>query len=190
LKSLYTLILIFFCSNLVKAQPGWQDFTTRYSYTILDKNKKEISFKNNKDYSIMVDSVLYKLPNIPQHSLKPALVNSYNFENQIRINDFSLAISLKNFNQKQLEIKIIHKKDTMYICQSSGIGSFRSIDVQGKPIKPTPDFTLQFVAGHYYFPNWAKSLLNNIPQISGNIKIANVKQQHFIIQKKLYDSIC
>jgi hypothetical protein len=46
------------------------------------------------------------------------------------------------------------------------------------------------VAGHYYFPNWAKSLLNNIPQISGNIKIANVKQQHFIIQKKLYDSIC
>lgn len=139
----------------------------------------------------MVDSVLYKLPNIPQDSLKPALENSNNFENQIRINDFSLAIPLKNFNerQKQLEIKIIHKKDTMYICQPSGTGSFRSTDSQGKPIKPTPDFILQFIAGHYYFPSWTKDLLDNIPQTSGNTKITNVSQKHFIIPKTVYDSV-
>ena len=192
LKSLYTLILIFLCSNLAQAQPGWQDFTKRYSYNILDKNGKEISFKNNKDYSVKIDSILYKTPNIPQDSLKPALVNSYNgFENQIRINDFSLAIPLRNAydEHKQLEIKIIHKKDTMYITQSSGTGSFWSIDFQGKPIKPTPDYTLQFIAGHYYFPSWAKNLLDNIPQTSGNTKIANVSQQHFIISKTVYDSV-
>jgi hypothetical protein len=192
LKSLYTLILIFLCSNLAQAQPGWQDFTKRYSYNILDKNGKEISFKNNKNYSIMIDSVLYKSPNIPQDSLKPALVDSYNgFENQIRINDFSLAIPQKKYQQShnQLEIKIIHKNDTMYICQSSGRGSFRSIDFQGKPIKQTPDYTLQFIAGHYYFPSWAKNLLDNIPQTSGNTKIVNVSQQHFIIPKSVYDSV-
>src|SRR5690606_30343989 len=72
---------------------------------------------------------------------------------------------------------------------SSGTGSFRIIDFQGKPIKPTPDYTLQFIAGHYYFPDWAKNLLDNIPKTSGNIKIINIEQRHFIIPKTFYDSV-
>ena len=139
----------------------------------------------------MIDSVLYEARNIPQDSLKHPLLNSYGFENQIRINDFSLAFPQKNYNNshKQLEIKIIHKKDTMFICQSTGTGSFLK-NVRDKPIKQNPDFTLQFIKGHYFFPKWAKDLLDNLPQASGFIKIVNIDQHHFIIPKTLYDSIC
>src|SRR5690554_1286619 len=121
LKNISLLIIALILANLVKAQPGWIDFTKRYYYTILDENGKEISFKYNKNYSIMIDDVLYKAPNIPQDSLIPAVENNGDFENQIRINDFTLALPIKSINekQKQLEIKIIHKKDTMYICQTS-----------------------------------------------------------------------
>ncbi len=180
-----------FCTLPIKAQPGWQDFTQRYSYTILDKNGKAISFKGNEDYSIMVDSELYSSPNVPQDSLKPATQNSFAFENQIRINDFSLVIPINsNYEtQKQLEIKIIHKKDTMYIYQSSGAGSFWIKDFQGKPTEPSPDFTFRFIGGHYFFPSWTKNLLDNIPQTSGNVKIKNIDQRHFIIPKTVYDSV-
>lgn len=195
LTKLYILLFVVFCSIFATAQPGWQDFTARYSYTILDANGDEISFLNNKNYSIMIDSILYKTQNIPQDTLKPAVENSNNFKNQIRINDFSLAIPRKNYyeNHKSLEIKIIHKKDTMYICQSSGTGSFWSdvnLLVLGKKSKSTPDFTLQFIAGHYFFSNWAKNILENIPKTSGNVKIKNIDQRHFIVPKAAYDSIC
>src|SRR5690606_13720813 len=161
LKRIYISIIVLLCSNLVNAQPGWQDFTPRYSYSILDKNGKEISFKNNKNYSIMVDSMLYKSTNIAQDSLKPAIQDSYVFENQIRINDFSLVIPQKKYQvgQKQLEIKIIHKKDTMYVCQTSRTGSFYGLYFQGKPSKPSPDLTFQFIAGRYFFPTWTKNLM-------------------------------
>ena len=173
LKKIYILTFILLCSNLTKAQPGWQDFTARYFYTILGENGKEISFKQNKNYSIMIDSVLYKSPNIPQDSLKPAEYNSNNFEIHIRINDFSLAIPMMALyeSQKRLEIKVIYKKDTMFIF-------------------PTPtDLTLQFIAGHYYFPNWTKRLLENTPKASGDVKIINIDQRHFIIPKTAYQAI-
>ena len=191
LKNLFLLIIILLFSNLVIAQPGWQDFTARYSYTITDKNGKEISFKNNKNYRIMVDSVLYKASNIPQDSLKHPLQNSYGFENQIRINDFSLAVPQKNYRKshRPLEIKIIHKKDTMFICQSTGTGSSVIEKLRGKPIKSKSDFTLQFIKGYYFFPNWAKNLLDNLPQTNGSMKIANIDQRHFIIPKTIYDSV-
>lgn len=55
-----------------------------------------------------------------------------------------------------MEIKIIHKKDTMYINQISGYGSIVDINEfemnTNKVKKQTTDFTLQFIAGHYYFP--------------------------------------
>lgn len=139
----------------------------------------------------MIDSVLFKSSKIPQDSLKHPLQNSYGFENQIRINDFSLAIPQKNYHQshKQLEIKIIHKKDTMFICQATGTGSSLK-NVGGKPIKPKSDFKLQFISGHYFFPSWAKTLLDNLPKTSGKVKIANMDQRHFILPKTVYDSIC
>ena len=196
MKNIFLIIIALLFSNLTKAQPGWRDFTPRYDYTILDKNKKEISFKNNKDYSIMIDSVLYKAPKIPQDSLRPAIRWDNNFKNQIRINDFSLVIPIKNLDQtrKNLEIKIIHKKDTMYICQSSGTGSFFTkydFDYrQNETQKQMSDFTLQFVAGHYFFPRWSKDYLKNLPQTNGTVKIINADQRHFIVPKIVYDSIC
>jgi len=135
MKSIF-YVLAFLCSVGVCAQPGWQDFTARYFYTVLDENGKEISFKNNKNYSIMIDSVLYKSPNIPNDTLKKALPSDEGYQNQFRINDFSLTIPQKRFydkGDKKLEIIIIHKKDTMYICQNSGTGNFLDyIDFKSK----------------------------------------------------------
>lgn len=174
------------------------DFTTNYFYTILDGNGKEISFKDNKQYNIIIDDVLYKTPNIPQDSLKLNIedisdsnenqirINELSLsipqnENQIRINDLSLSILQKNYFEigKQLEIKIIHKKDTMFICQPTASGGYRGID-----------FTLQYIPGHYYFPKWAKNILYNMPKVSENIKIVNIAQHNFIIPKNAYDSVC
>lgn len=196
MKNIFLIIITLLFSNLTKAQPGWIDFTPRYSYTILDENSNEISFQNNKNYSIMIDDVLYKTPNVPQDSLKPAIENSGIFEPQIRINDFSLIIHKKDFEQtqKSLEIKIIHKKDTMFICQTSGTGSFFSKydfdNRQYETQRQTSDFTLQFVAGHYFFPRWSKDFLKNLPQTNGTVKILNADQRHFIVPKIVYDSIC
>ncbi len=195
-KRYITVIFILF-SGITLAQPGWQDFTARYFYTILDQNGKEISFKNDKDYSIMIDNVLYKSPNIPNDSLKNAKSNydwDKGYENQIKINDFSFVNYQNDYfqSEKRLEIKIIHKKDTMYICQPSGQGSLLEIEIdfQGKkPLRPKADFTLQFIPGHYYFPGWAKDILENIPKTSGNVKIVNINQRNFIIPKNIYDSI-
>ena len=144
----------------------------------------------------MIDDVLYKTPNVPQDSLKPAIENSGIFEPQIRINDFSLIIHKKDFeqSQKSLEIKIIHKKDTMFICQTSGTGSFFSKydfdNRQYETQRQTSDFTLQFVAGHYFFPRWSKDFLKSLPQTNGTVKILNADQRNFIVPKIVYDSIC
>ncbi|RYD98668.1 MAG: hypothetical protein EOP54_06790, partial [Sphingobacteriales bacterium] len=187
---LCAVLLLTLCSSAAWAQPGWQDFTKRYYYTIVDENEKQILFKHNQHYSIMIDDVLYKAPNIPQDTLKPAILNGGAFENQVRINDFTLALPMKNFEerQKQLEIKIIHKKDTMYICQPSGRGSFG--DKYGKSLAIASDFKLQFISGHHFFPKWAKNLLDNVPHTSGILKITNIKQSHFIVPKSVYDSVC
>ncbi|MCL1868253.1 MAG: hypothetical protein FWF72_04840 [Paludibacter sp.] len=98
LTTFCVLIMLVFYSNIIKAQSDWIDCTIYYYYSILDENGKEISFKDNADYSIMIDSVLYKLPYIPQDSLQQFFVkysrNQIPFkecQNQIRINDFSIA---------------------------------------------------------------------------------------------------
>jgi len=192
---LYILISFIFLSGVAFAQPGWHDFTPRYFYTVLDENEKEISFKNNKNYSIMIDSVVYQSPNISQDSLKPAKENQYGFETLIRINDFSLAIpppeDIYKKQEKRLEIKIIHKKDTMSICQPSGTGSIGEWTVEGKKLINESDFTLPFQAGHYYFPNWIQDKLDRLPKTSGNVAIlntANLNRQYFIISPESYES--
>jgi hypothetical protein len=178
------LLLVIFCSNFSYAQPGWEDFTTRYFYTILNENGKEVSFKNSKNYSIMIDNMLYKMPNIPQDSLKSPIKNRRDFENQICINDFSLAIPQKNSHEshKRLEIRIIHRKDTMFICQSSGIGHL---------LGSNSDFTLRFKAGHYYFTNWM-GVSTQLPETIGDVRILNAEnlnRDYFIIPRNIYESI-
>lgn len=175
-----------FCFNIVKAQPGWRDFTARYSYRILDENQKEISFKTNNDYSIMINNILYTSPKIPQEKLKTASRSDNGFQNQIRLNDFSLSIPQKNINSgdKELEIKIIYKKDTMFINQPTGNGSFGN-----EILENGTDAELTFIPGHYYFPEWTREILDNIPKTTGNVRIANLSQPHFIIPKKVYESL-
>lgn len=189
------MIILF--AGTVQGQPGWHDFTTRYYYTILDKKGKEISFKKNKTYRIMIGDTLYRSSGIPNDSLLPVLPNrTYKFDNYIRINDFSLRLSQEVYNRYQpLEIKIIHKKDTMYLNQTTGSGSgivskFRLSD-KNKDMKADlpSDYTLQFLPGHYHFPNWAKMVWDEMPEAKGKIKFVNLKQSHFIISKTRYDSI-
>lgn len=176
-----------FTPAFTNAQPGWQDLTERYFYTIVDEKGNEISFKKNKAYGIMINDMLYKSPNIPQQELKFAAENSFDenkgYEIQIRINDFSLITFPNEYYDKELEIKIIHKKDTMLISQPSGIGSgnMEWTEINGvKKIRPA-DFVLPFIPGHYFFPDWAKTMLDNVPEISGNVKIKNVHSRNFII---------
>jgi len=195
---LSTILLLTLCLSAALAQPGWHDFTQRYFYSIIDEEGKEISFKHNKKYSIMVDSVLYQAPEIPNEPLKEATSSDKGYENQIRINDFSLAVPQKELffkaNDKRLEIKIIHKKDTMYLCQSSGTGSFGAIIIglrNGEPPRPPADYTLSFKAGHYYFPSWTQNILKKLPETSGDVAFLNtahLNQSYFIIPEKVYDS--
>ena len=95
------LVLVYLYPNITHSQPGWTDNTKYYFYTILDKNDNVISFKNNNKYSIMIDNSLYKSTNIPHDTLIASTEDNYNYEqgffNQIRINDFSLSISRKNY---------------------------------------------------------------------------------------------
>lgn len=166
-------LAVFLCSMfplLATAQPGWRDLTARYTYTILDENQKEISFKLNRDYAVLIDSTLYKSPNIPQDSLLPAQNNSPAFDYQIRINDFSIALRQKKLEEKNLEIKIIRENDTMFISQASKL-------------------TLQFKPGHYYFPRWTENFFENLPRMAQRKKILNIDQRNFIVPKPLYDSL-
>lgn len=193
-----TVLLLTQCLSAALAQPGWHDFTQRYFYSIIDVEGKEISFKHNKNYSIMVDSVLYRAPNMPNEPLKQATSSDKGYENQIRINDFSLAIPQKELffkaNDKRLEIKIIHKNDTMYLCQASGTGSYGAtiMGLQNQETsRPPADYTLPFKAGHYYFPSWTRDILKKLPETSGNVAFLNaahLNQSYFIIPGNVYDS--
>lgn len=166
--------------NIAKAQPGWQDFTQYYYYTILDEQGNKISFKNNKKYSIIIDSILYSTSNIPNDSLKLVIRNhTWEFENYIRINDLSLRTPLNNRFVKSVEIQIIHKKDTMHLNQTS------KRYFESKPI----DYSLQFTQGYYYFPNWTDNAFYNLPRLNGNVKFINVNQRNFLISKELYESL-
>jgi len=189
-------ILILF-PGVVKAQPGWRDFTARYYYTILDDKGEVISFIKDKAYCVVVDSVSYRAPYIPNDSLPPVKPNQRGgFDNYIRINDVSLRIPQGKYNSyAPLEIKIIHQRDTMYLNQTTGIGSGFSGRLQingqnaGEEGQPTSDYTLQFIGGRYYFPGWAKTLWANKPDPTGKVTVVNFEQRHFCIPKVLYDSL-
>lgn len=195
-SKLFLIIALFFIVQKSFAQPGWQDYTSRYFYTILDDNDKEISFKSDKLYQIQIDDIVYKNSTIPNDSLPIAEENSSVFYNYIKINDFSLRLAQSKYNQKPVEIKIIHKKDTLFINQSTGTGSTKIIYETsetgsrfGKRELFVTDKTIKFIPGHYYFPEWSNEILNNLPITEGNIHIKNVKQSHFIIPKKVYEKL-
>lgn len=195
-RTFYIILFLILQFGLLKAQPGWRDATKRYFYTIIDQNGKEISFKENGNYSIMIDGILYNGANIPQNPIRRVSNTDKEYQNQILINDFSLSIPQKEIveeNTKRLEIKIIYKKDTMLICQPSGTGGIlESWDLQDKlSEKPEADYKLPFLAGHYYFPNWNKYISNKLPKTNGKVKFLNTKnlnQQYFIIPKNIYNS--
>lgn len=183
-------LFLFALSTIAYAQPGWIDYTQSYYYQILDSSGKEIAFKNNTDYSIVIDGKRYHSKNIPTDKLTPTSPEDYNFNTNIRINDFSLKILKRDeaLMEYPLEIKIIYHSDTLFINQNTNSGS-REDRSYGDPYIPKPDYdiSLQFIPGRYYFPNWAKSLLRNFPKTSGNVKIVNFDQRHFIISKELYE---
>lgn len=195
-RTFYIIIFLILQSGLLKAQPGWRDATKRYFYTITDQNGKEISFKENGDYSVMIDGILYNGANIPQRPIRPVSRTDKEFQNQIYINDLSLTIPQKEFigeYTKRLEIKIIYKKDTMIICQPSGTGGIlESWDLQDKLVeKPKADYTLPFLAGHYYFPDWIKYILRELPKTKGKVQFLNtnnLNRKYFIIPQNIYNS--
>ena len=48
---------------------------------------------------------------------------------------------------------------------------------------------MKFIEGHYYFPSWARPLLQNIPSTTGKVKFINLNQNQFLIPKLIYDSL-
>ncbi|RQO30018.1 hypothetical protein DBR32_14020 [Taibaiella sp. KBW10] len=172
------------------AQPGWQDLTARYYYAITDKDGKEISFNQNKQYTITINSVSYQAPHIPNDSL-PTLIDRQNFafDDYIRINDLSLRLARKDRLDGSVSIKIAYKKDTMYLNQPTGKGTLCFNTLNGQKSSPVPDRRLQFIPGHYYFPKWTSAAFDNIPQVSGSVRIVNARQANFLIPKALSDAL-
>lgn len=115
-STLFLCLLIFSFYTSIHAQPGWVDFSSRYFYRIQDKEGKDIQFSNNKKYTIMIDSLSFSGSSVPCDSLTPTIEWSTDFYDYIRINDFSLSLP-KNDRFSKLSIRIIHKKDTMYLNQ-------------------------------------------------------------------------
>ena len=194
-------ISVLLLSNIANAQPGWQDYTVGYFYTVLDKSGEEINFKNNGDYCIMLDSKLYKPTNIPQETLVVTTENNFNpkigYLYQIQINDFSLSVPMNNYSEsgKAPEIKIIHKNDTIFIRQPSGSGigmmewSAIKDTKKEKNVSYPSHFILNFIPGYYYFPYWSKYILDKKAKTTGKVKLVNMNQENFIIPKHLYDLI-
>ena len=184
-----------FLSFIAQAQPGWIDQTLLFEYKILDTNGLIVSFQNNPDYSVIIDGKLYHTTSIPKDSLKPALQNSTTFEGHVSINDLSLVIAPSNGSwglESNLDIRIIHLKDTMYLCQPTGMGrlsgsseEFSDVDTN----KSKSYMTLAFKAGHYYFPRWGKKVLSSVPHTTGLLHIINIKQENFIVPKHIYDDV-
>ena len=195
--SFSALVSVLFFSRIALAQPGWQDYTIRYSYSILNEKGKEISFRKNRRYQIMVDTILFDRSNFPTDSLKPVTQYTYDrkrgYDFQIRINDFSLALPQKDFGgrTKKLEIKIIRQKDTMFFCQATGVGSINPSSRYGKQMNRTKqtDLTLSFTAGHYYFPRWGIPQINQLPLTTGKVKMVNVNQGNFIVPRAVYNEV-
>ena len=195
-RLLLSCLLTFLWPVISKAQPGWQDHTQRYFYCILDEDGDTINFKSNKKYSIVIDSTVYRGSSIPRDTLKPAKEWGYALYNYIRINDLSLRIPSKGKNDNPLEIQIIRKKDTMFLNQPTGKGStvvYIEKNTLGKTynrrVPITPDRTLKFIPGYYYFPVWAKAAFDKRPTLTGKTKIINAYQHNFIVSKDLYNSI-
>lgn len=191
MKSFVLPIFFFGFFSHIQAQPGELDLTKHYSYTILNEKGEEISFLKDKNYSIMVDDVLYKSPHIPQDGFPELPSYHYRKETYVHINDFSLFTPYdKNevWRETQPEIKIIQSQDTMFLHQATRSGDFDKYKNVEK-LKPTKksDITLRFLAGRYHFPHWTKRILENLPEVTGSVKIVNLLQVNFIIPKEIYD---
>jgi hypothetical protein len=145
------------------AQPGWRDYSRSISYTIKDVKDSIIQFKNNEGYSIIVKNKLYANNTIPTDDFIPAINNGHTFSYQITINDCKIQIPFSdNLNKNNnLEISIVHKKDTMHIL---GISFLQ----------------LKFEKGFFYFPTWANVLLGNESnfKISGVVSLKHYKNQN------------
>lgn len=187
-STLFLCLLISSFYTSIHAQPGWVDFSSRYFYRIQDKEGKDIQFSNNKKYTIMIDSLSFSGSSIPCDSLTPTIEWSTDFYDYIRINDFSLSLP-KNDRFSKLSIRIIHKKDTMYLNQPTGSGGLGIFITPHEAETEDLRTTLQFVPGHYYFPGWAHSLLYKLPKTKGSVTINNIHSRNFIIPRSIYDSL-
>ncbi len=159
------------------AQPHWVFSThAHFVYTILDKDSNEISFRDNPDYSIIVNDTEYVAPDIPYDYFKTvedimdSLVITRDFEKHIEINDFRLSLyrpSLHGRNYYE-DITIKHQNEFMHIYQST---TWR---------------VLQFIPGYYYFPRWYKEVTIKIPTLNSNLRFNNLKQSNFTIPAAIY----
>ena len=200
MKNLVLAFLLLIISMVGLSQPGWQDFTSRYYYTLLDKSGKEIVFAGSSVYQIMINEKVYRPSEIPQEKLSlatPEYTYKHGFDVQVLINDFALAIteddSLKP--EEGVEVKIIRGIDTMFICQPSGEGSigsgFQKLMNENGESSPqqNADFVLEFIPGRYYFPKWAKPLYEAMPKVSGDIIFVNFSQHNFLLTKEMYELV-
>ncbi len=171
-------VVLIFGTGTATAQPGWQDLTQHYNYTIADESGKEIAFKADRNYTVRVDSVSYSGASIPFDSLKPATPNIHHFDNYIRINDLSLRVPQNN-RHVPLEIAIIRGRDTMHLDQPVSEGH----RILGRDHHSR---SLRYIPGHYYFPRWATAVFDNGPTVGGNVTVRNAEQRSFIIPGALY----
>jgi hypothetical protein len=186
-------LVMFFCIFIIqfqaKGQPGWQDYTLRYFYSITDNNGNEIEFDGNEAFEISVDGKCYSKDAIPNDILPAALPNKGGHDVYIRINDFSLQLPPKHYNDSGIEIIIIHSKDSMFLHQKTGVGSTKISPKSRETNRTQSDRTLKFIPGCYYFPHWTAAAYDKLPLTKGNVKIVNAQQHHFIIPKKIYESL-
>lgn len=178
INSVFILIMGLLVSLPSNGQPGWVDFTEFYYYAILDDKGDPVQFKNNKSYTIIIDSLSFSGKTIPRDSIMRAIENRTNeFDNIIRINDFSYQTKQSGIPP---EIRIVHKKDTMAFNQNTYGQYHRN--------RQAPDFhrTLKFIPGYYYFPGWTGEVYDHPPESRGQVKINNLSQSHFIVPESVY----
>jgi hypothetical protein len=163
-------LLFFFLSIAVasaSAQPGWHDFSRRYTFQLLNEYGNPIVFTGNRQYSIAINGKVFTGQNIPHDSLGPIRYMSDDFIDAIRINDFALKRPL---NRDQLPvISIARGADTMYLW-------------------PAPDLTVRFAPGHFYFTPWARHLLKDGGfSARGRLRIVNQEQRVFSVPGALFN---
>jgi hypothetical protein len=163
------------CAQKASAQPGWEDHTTYYYYTILDDSGKEIRLKENEAYTIGIGNSYFSGESIPFDSLKPIIRNSRTFYNYININDLSFRTPL--IRKEVTELKIILGKDTMHVNQPTMEPYDHGLHTKR---------TLHFLPGHYFFPEHTRHSYDRLPSFTNHIALMNVHQRNFLIPAALY----